>query len=287
MKPASIIFLIVSVVVIAAGLGLCFTSAGMAEKQGILLFEAERLTDGDIRQTIDFTDLELNRISLNVTEAVVNISRGEKSYCEIINFPAGTYSANLTAQSFTLDDSLNIFSIMNFAESGFEFKGIRQYMQYYNRSGFLHRQKEVNIYIAFSDKINVIDINGTESKLNISNINAKTDYRIDMMHGSVNIDNVSTSSTMTISASESDIIIKSRSIKECSVEASNSTIGVVLVNPDTQSFDIMVDGGEIEYLGTSLESEYKTEIPISTVKMRIRLTGGKISVYEWNLQEEK
>lgn len=287
MKPASIIFLIVSVVVIAAGLGLLFTSAGMAEKQGIQLFEAEKLTDGDIRQTIDFSETELNRISLNVTDTVVNIGRGERSYCEIINFPAGTYSANLMAQSFSLDDSLNIFSIMSFAESGFEFKGIRQYLQYYNRTGFLKLQKEVNIYIASSDKINVIDFNGSESSFTISDINAKTDYRIEMTGGSVNINNVSTSSTMTISASESDIIIKSRSMKECSVEASNSSVGIVLVNPDTQSFDIAVDGGEIEYLGTTLENEYKTEVPISTVNIRIRLTGGNVAVYEWNMQEEK
>jgi len=286
LKPASIIFLIVSVVVIAAGLGLCFTSANMAEKQGIQLFEAEKLTDGDIRHTIDFSETELNRISLNVTAAVVNICRGDRSYCEIINFPAGTYSANLTAQSFTLDDSLNIFSIMNFAESGFEFKGVRQYLQYYNKTGFHKRQKAVNIYIAPSDKLNVIDLDGTESQLTISDISAKTDYRIEMMHGTVDINNVSTSSTMTINASESDIIIKSRNIKECSVDASNSSVSVVLINPDTQTFDLAVDDGEIVYLGTILENEFKTDIPISTVKIRVRLTGGNIVVYDWNSLEQ-
>ena len=133
MRPASVIFLVISVIIMAAGLGLCFFAQNKAEDEGIQLFESETADSGDTVETIDFAEeeLEIGRIALTLSNCEVNVSMSDRSYVELVNFETGHYVRGTSNQTLSIDDTINVRSILGFAQNA-EFKGIRQYLQYYS-----------------------------------------------------------------------------------------------------------------------------------------------------------
>ena len=89
MKKSTIIFLIISVVLIITGIILCVVGNAKSVSEGSKLFRQVKDENGNLVETIDLSEEVLNKININVPNANVNVyGNSEKRYVEIINFNA-------------------------------------------------------------------------------------------------------------------------------------------------------------------------------------------------------
>ena len=92
MKPTSVIFLIVSVLLACLGVILCMTATSIANEQGIGLFDQVGDGDDNYIHYETFVEEELKKIVVKVSDVKVNVIGGaEESKIELVNFPNNAY----------------------------------------------------------------------------------------------------------------------------------------------------------------------------------------------------
>ena len=131
MKPASIIFIIVSVMVIIAGFVLCTVGMNLANEQGVALFATDvAVIDGDVIRSDTFDASSINKIKMNLDAVDIYIAASEtgESYMELRNFQVGTYDYSVQNKMLLIDNETSIFSLMRIAEGNFSFDGLRHYL---------------------------------------------------------------------------------------------------------------------------------------------------------------
>ena len=288
MKPASIIFLVLSVLIIAAGLGLCFFAQNKAEKEGIELFEISADSEGDVVEKLDFAEYDVGRIFLNLTECDIVITKGDKSRAELLNFAAGTYAQSFTNQTFSVDNTISFSSILSFAENKPKFNGIRQYLQYYN-SSLANRDKEkeekkkqIKIYINPEDQIKIYDIKVSKGSVTLSDITSRGgEYKITVGKGDVSVKNVTTSSSVTVNVSEGNVSASVKAVDSLNVDIINGDLNIEMQSPDIQTYDLsIVESGKITLLDKDITGEYKADHPIASTKLKATVKQGDIIIKE-------
>ena len=75
MKPVSVVFLIISVILIILGILTCSFAMMQARVQGVQLYDTKN-SDGEIENIFDFSSEEIGKIEINVADADVKIICG-------------------------------------------------------------------------------------------------------------------------------------------------------------------------------------------------------------------
>ena len=173
MRPASLIFLVLAVILAISGVITCSVAKSMAAKEGVELFYQTIDTENNSTYTYDMSADTVNKIVLNISDADINIIGNAKSnYIELINFNINTYGFTVSNNVLTVDDTLSLMSIFNFTEGGIEFKGLRHYL---NTNAFASKPKTVNIYLTEASMVKMMNITLASGDLNISDITFNTD----------------------------------------------------------------------------------------------------------------
>ena len=128
MRPTSIVALVVSVLLIIAGLSTCIIAQNMANANGEFLFSETR-EDGLVN-TVDLTESEVSKIELIVSDAEINIMRGDKACIEFVNFRENYYNLSAANRVLSFSEIPDITSMLKFWENGVSFKGIRYLLDF-------------------------------------------------------------------------------------------------------------------------------------------------------------
>jgi len=222
MKPTSVIFLILSVILIAAGFVICITAQKMAEANDIQLFYQE--TDFE-ENGIEFYEFKLvNKISLYLGDADVKIIFGaEKSEVKLVNFSKNTYECLVSNKNLSIDDSISFISLFKITSEGFNFEGLRHFMQY-NR--FKDKDKYIEIYVSDDNEIKQFDIEVDNGDVSIINVPNQADYNISIGKGNL------------------DLGID-RSISNVKIEVKNGDVRIAAPNTYTGNIDIKIGEGNL------------------------------------------
>ena len=96
MKPTSIIFIIVTIILACAGVLMCISAENMAKDQGIALFKQEHDGNNNYVETYDDIDeASLKKLVISLKNADINVYGGaEKSRIELINFSDNSYNTD-------------------------------------------------------------------------------------------------------------------------------------------------------------------------------------------------
>ena len=90
MKPTSVIFLIVAVLIICLGVLLCITGNSMATDMGVSIFAQTGDSENNFSTTETFESEELKKVVLNFTDVNVNVYGGaeeeKEELVEIVEF---------------------------------------------------------------------------------------------------------------------------------------------------------------------------------------------------------
>lgn len=237
MKPASVVSIIVAAVIIVIGIVTCSIANGMAEKSGNLLFARSR--GDDYINTVELNEGEIVRISLDLTDADVNIyGSSTTSYIEFVNFRETLYSLTSSSASVQFSESPDFSSMLKFWEGGFSFKGMRYIFN--PRTYDASRMKAVNIYLSSDCKIKQFNITANRASVTLENLSCDADYIFTVNEIDLFASSVKTNSTLRINmGGDTSSEAPADSVK---AEFVSSAFANVLVNADRLSLSGLTNG---------------------------------------------
>jgi hypothetical protein len=276
MKPTSIIFLILSIILIATGVGLCFVAENMSSEQNIQLY-SESIDENDNNvERYDLTNADLSRISLKLSKVNVNIiNNADESYIELVNFSKNTYEFVLNLKTVSIDDTINIMSLLNFAESGFKFEGLRYFL---TPDMYKDKPKEVNIYINDLNSLKVIDIDIDEGNLIIKDVVSRIDYTLNVNKGNVDLIKSRSSSVFSLKVGEGDVKLVETIITKCDIDIEKGDLNMYISNYTLQSYNLTAALGNITYGIESKGGTFLQELPIAATKTTAYIGTGDINI---------
>ena len=244
MKPTSIIFIIIAVMMASVGLLLCFTASNMANDQGVALFTQTGDADSNYTSVHEFDGAAVKKLVLNMSDTTVNIIGGaDSNRVEMVNFPDGTYDLSIGKSTLQLSDASGIGSFIDIDNFKINFNGFRDYLHY-----FKYRDKKSSVNVYFTDDASAIILSVTSGgDVNLQDLRLDCDYKVIVSKGDVNVSNVKTDSSIDIdSTDDSSVNISASSFNEIIVngvtaytEIKNTTF--------TRSMYINIKSGSVSY----------------------------------------
>ena len=223
MKPTSIIFMIVAVLLVIGGLITVGVARQYAAAEGIELTDRIDTDSEAYLFTYEYDADSIAKIAIDVKNTRVNIIGGAaKPYIELINFADGMYEFSSANRNLIISNNTDITSITGIASAAMNFKGLRSLINYYNISGL---EKTVNIYLCSEYPVNVIDCHIARGDVEITGGNTATDYNIEIEKGNLTVDGVTTSSALNAIIGAGDVNIASSVIGtlDAEIEKGNMT----------------------------------------------------------------
>ncbi len=262
MKPASIIFLIVSVIVIIVGLVLCTAGVNMAKSQNIALFSTDvSEADGNVIRNAALSDSAISKVKINVGDVDVIILASEtgESYLEFYNFQVGSYDYSVQNKMLLFDNETSIFSLMHIGEGNFSFDGLRHYLTY--KPGAKDAQKKLYLYLNGTEEIKTFDITCRHGTVQIEDLKLNADYNISLGSGKIQLKNITTKSNVNLSVDSGYVMMDRVSCRGC-----NGVVGEggcdILLSRIPGNCTIDVQRGDI-YAGFTINSPYGMELTLN------------------------
>lgn len=169
MKPTSIIFLVLSVILIATGYISMQMAVTLAENENIALYSDDLDEDGNRLGTVYYNSLEHDKIEISVSDATVYLRQGDEEKVVFKNYTEGSYTAIKSGVSYIISDNLSAIDMITSGKFNLTFKGLRHY--WHDRE-ILSRPKEVWVYTTDNTVLTAIDV-----KLGSGTVNIK-DYEV-------------------------------------------------------------------------------------------------------------
>ena len=272
MKPASIIALIISVLLVLGGYITCSAAEKRAEKNNEFLFSEIR--EDDHVQKVDLTEATITKIALSVDNAEINIIGGsESSYIEFVNFQENYYSLSVANRVLNFDEIPDLISMVKFWENGFAFKGMRHFLSIFRENDVEEKDKRIDIYLTADREIKNFDISAVTCNISITNMLSATDYLINATNVTIKTDSISTTSALHINNSKSIDPATSVKLEMNDTTLTNMTIRTQNLNVDAKKFTVngilslSCEGGSIKIDST---------VPSSLINFNLKSTGNII-----------
>jgi hypothetical protein len=257
-KPTSVIFLILSVILIAGGAVTCIAAQKMAVANGIELFSQETDENSNGIETHEFSETNTNKITLNLKDVNVNIiGNSEKSYMKLTNFSKNTFEYLISNKNLTVDDSINLFSLFQITTGGIGFNGLRHYILY---DRFKDKQKTVDVYISKDDSIKQFDITVDSGIITISGITNQADYILNNGIGDIKMDNIRIISTVTAVIENGNFNIDTASISgNIDIKVNKGNVNAAIKSNNYRGYHLMTANGVINYFGEQKSKYFDIE----------------------------
>ena len=262
MKPTSIIFLILSLVLILCGVVCCFIGSANAKNQDVSLYFDSVSESGD-----SINNYELNKITsleIDLDECDVNIyNTSEKSHIEFIDFSNKSYDLTVQDGKATIKNSgiLSIFTQIKLNETGFGYNGLRSYLAV---NKYPESLRKVNIYISNENTLQNINIKLCNGDIGLKDFTCLSDINVTSDTGNISVDNVLCYATFTAGLTNGDMEINSSKINESDLTVAQN--GDITVNLTAQhSFILGCKSGFVYLEGEKTLSDYSSVYPLGTV----------------------
>ena len=254
MKPSSIIFLIISVFVVAAGCVLCSIGSDMAAEQGIALFDTDvAMIDGDVVRSDTFDASVINKIKMNLDEVSVYIGRSDtdESYIELRNFQVGGYDYSVQNKMLLIDNETSLFSLMRIAEGNFSFRGLRHYLTY---KASANTEKSISVYLADNASVKSFDIAVKRGAVTVEDFSLAADYNIALKAGDIRIAGISTKSIVNLSTNKGVVTVDDLTCRAGTVIVGEGAADLFMRTVPSE-LTVTVMDGDID-CGYAVTSEY-------------------------------
>lgn len=250
MKPTSIIFLILSVILIAGGAITCVSAQKMAENNGIDLFFQETDEDENGLETSGFNSDNVNKLTLELGDVDVNIYGGaSRNSIELVNFPKNSYEFAISNKNITIDDSAGLMSLFKITSGGFQFNGLRHYL-YYDR--FSDRDRTVNVYIAVDSNVKSFDIQLKSGNINLYHIDTQADYRIRLGEGILLMDQIDSISQLDVQVETGSVTINGRELAgNSTIQVGTGDVKLSLSDNSFRSYALSAPDGVVSFYGAN------------------------------------
>ena len=277
MKTTSMIFLILSLVLIIAGTAVCLITQNMAQNDGVNLFASQENENTHGVYTETLSDSAINKIVVRVKDADVVIKRGESSSITLNNYSIGNYYMAISNKNLTFEEGVSLMSLFKFSSGSFSFNGLRQFLNFGNFDG---KQKTVEITVGKNESLRQIDIEVENGNVNVEGPSVSADYNISVINGKVILDIPGKFSTANVNVKKGDLTFKTRGNNgKANVTVDNGNAYLILSESATRAYSLKTEKGTIHHfgsvMGNAFESAPAGEI---TTEYNVALKSGDISV---------
>ncbi len=276
MKKTSIIFLIVSLVLVLFGLILKGAAVKNAEKNGIELFRQNMTEKGDLVEIIEFSSIDTNKINIDISNADINIIGGaDKSYAEIVNLNPIEYSAYTHNRGFTIKDDL-VSAIIGRAEGGnISFNGIRDYIRFEKHN----TNKIINIYIATSSSVKIFDLAVDKGNVTVDNIDTICDFNVSIKNGDFICKNTNEVSLVKSNVKNGNVKIENAYVANTEINIENGNLEFSTKSNIVYTYNVECETGTINYNAdkhtgsfvvenTNVNGNFKAHIGVGSVTIK-------------------
>ena len=255
MKPTSVIFLIVSVLLACVGLLLCFTATSIAANDGTAIFSQTGSAETGYNYTTTFAldESKTAQITFDLGDVDVYVyPTNESSRIELVNFPEGTYRYNETKTGVRLTDSASFKNMLDLENLEINFNGFRDYLHWYR---YRNNRKSVNLYIGAPEHLTKISI---ASSGNITVDGRRTGQNTYLELNDIDVDFTSRGGDINISAFRSTSMLKLEATDEAFINLDsvyvnnleiygvNSFVDMNYVSAD-YSFFVEINQGNVDF----------------------------------------
>lgn len=242
MKPTSIVFLIVAIVLVIGGFATAGVAKQMAAREGIELGYTPSEDGADLVFTYEYGADSIGKINIDLDGADVNIIGGAaKPYVELINFAEGMYEFSSTNRVMTIKDGTDFTSWSGLATLAMNFKGLRSFVNY---SSMKDLERTVNVYVCEENPVKIVDISLDAGNVSIKDSVSATDYNLDIDAGEVIFENVSTASAVTVELDAGNVNVTGCDFERFTVELDS---GNVNAKASVNRLDAEIGSGAFNY----------------------------------------
>ena len=237
MKASAITALIISAILIIAGVVMLSIGNSMAKAQNINLFQSPEETDdqGHNIETHELED-ETEEVLIAVKtkkETIRNVHETtEKSYVEIINFPKNQFQYSTSNQKLTIEKVGKISDYMTFSslkDNGLDSWGLRYFFKNNVDKDYPYI---INVYFSATTAVKSLSIECGNGEVNLEKISIPTiKYDIKAKNGNVNLHKVSSPLKINVSIDKGNLNLKNNTADD--IEA-NIKKGNLITNTDKQ-----------------------------------------------------
>ncbi len=297
MKPTSIIFILISIVVIFFGNRICDNALVRAEEEGIDIFGETVDEENNSVYTFTFGSDEIyNKLEFVLDEADVYVYGGfSEPFMELVNFEDGSYAMTTSNRNISVNTSVDIMSMIKFWESGFSFDGLRGYLREEEKTEEV-MAKRVNIYLPTDGDVNVVNITLDKGSVHVSDLNTAIDFSINIAEGDAVFTSVKTTSyiksdlkkgnlylngvtagTLTATMTAGDVNAENFEFSNISITGVTTNVSVT-TSAALDFFDTYLSArqGKITVNDTDYGAQYDKEAAANDATVIITVTEGNI-----------
>ncbi len=279
MKPTSVIFLILSLVLIAAGTLTCILSGNLAEKRGEAIFAGEYDGAGNLIETYDFTGESLRKITLNLRECEVTIQGGsDRSYVEFVNFPRDGYAFSTVDSQLTFSDGIGLKSLYRNAGGNFEIYGLRYFLRT-DLFGDNGKPKALHFYLAEGTQISQFSITASSGSVRAKNIAGVADYAVRLDCGDVSLTDIEGTGVTQITIGKGNFFLRTAD-PEGSYKITIEEGDAAICYPDQTRLQgtLMAPLGKIRFFEQVENGFYETDPSDAGTKILLTAQKGNIEI---------
>lgn len=261
MRPTSVIFLALSVILVIFGSTVCGVANNLAKSEGIMLFP-EYDADHDYVITSDIGSLGTTKIEITAADADVNIIGGsDRSYVEVVNFKTNYYTLSAKDKNVSFVEILDVKSMLKFWENGFTFTGMRNILK---RNTDELGRKAINVYIT-NEELKQVKLNIEKGNISISNISAKAEFEINLTEGTLTLDRVNSTDSAYVTGDSVNMNFTRSRFKSFTAEL--KTTRSVFRKSNSTEMDVSFTEGtfDCDNINTFYSISVKTETGAITV----------------------
>ena len=264
MKPTSIIFLIISLVLVILGVTVTGVAKRLAAADDVQLVVDVRAEENNSVYVYQYSEDNIAKITLNLKNARVNIIDGaEMPSVELINFSEGMYAFSASNRVITVNDNSALTSVSGVASLASNFKGLRGFVNHVKLSRL---EKTVNIYLCSEYPVNVIDCKIEYGQVNIESCVSSTDYNVSIGDGKLTVNGVDTSSLLSASIGKGSVSVENSRISRFSAAVENGSV----------TFDSAVEKLNVNISTGDFICNYPASLDMTSLKLFTNV--GKITI---------
>ena len=205
MRPVSIIFLIISVILVIVGLLTCSVAMLQSKRQGVDLYDTT-IVNGQSEAEYDFSNDTISKLQIEVGDCDVDIIFGsDENKVKMNNFSSAGYICEVDNRALVIEDTVNIFDITDIIENGkFRFKGFRYFLRDRKLTA---GNKSLKVYVTDKFDFKVIDVKVKNGNVNIAGYVNNTDYSISITNGNLTATDIVTESNITATVGKGKILL--------------------------------------------------------------------------------
>lgn len=250
MRPASVIFLVIGLLLVIVGSVICGRAERLASDDGFSLLEKEEDAEGNTIKTYEITkasedDPEVNKILVRIEGVDVEIRGGEeRSFVEIYN-KNGVFNCYISNKVMKISNQLKLAEIVESNGSNFEFNGLRRYMDF---DIFRTKEKKVVIHLCETDPLKQIELQVTGCNVTMTGVQEDIDLIVKATAATVDLQDIRTASIISVTGKDcsfncSDLLFSEMNVKgeNCKLSLNERGYGSLY----TFGYTVTADGTEM------------------------------------------